>query len=752
MSFALNRPALTPDRTPRRERLPIVLAAVCTLAASLWATPGFAQDSPGFQSIDVGFQQRMKVGAWTEIAVTLTGAPGAEASVVVRAPDVDGNLCDMPLPHVGGVEFRGLIQTGRLDAPLIVEWREAGAVRASRTLSPAVEPDADHVRLDRHHTEYWAVLGVPVGFEAAAQLRNAEARRLQGRNAPDAAAALTLTWEALPRDVEAWESLNVIVLGGEALAIDESRNADLQQWTARGGRLILLLGDQTDRFREGLLASWVPIQALGTRNVTQLEPINALLPGTATLRTRGVREAVVGAQLAGAGVAMLGGPVVARGAYSLGTVTAFAFDLDHRPLRDWEALPQLCQFLIRSPQLTSRATEESDVSATGVTDLSSQLATTLDQFEGVRRSSFGSVLGWTLLWMVVLGPLDYLLVHKLLRRPHWTWVTLPLWVVAATALATRGAIAANTPGLVVNQLDLLDVEPRTGAVQGHSWMTFYSEENARFRISARTADGREDVKLLWNAKPEEGLRGLYRRGGMHIGVPEYRVSADRSTIEDLPVRTWSSGAVAATWRRENAPATPLVTAELRETSGERLRGTVRHHFAEPLTDWFIVFRRFAYFPDAGRGNLAAPVWAPGVDWSPQQGRQTLVDVYLTDRREIVTRTSRADKDQSVNIMTEAYNPLERNPSRLMRTLLFHEAANGSRYTTLSNYPLARLDGSRVINLEPAVLFARIRTPALTYQIDGEPVSPTESWTYVRAVLSVTPAGGTASPEPGAAAP
>jgi hypothetical protein len=103
----------------------------------------------------------------------------------------------------------------------------------------------------------------------------------------------------------------------------------------------------------------------------------------------------------------------------------------------------------------------------------------------------------------------------------------------------------------------------------------------------------------------------------------------------------------------------------------------------------------------------------------------------------------SDKAQeTISIQNETYNALEWNPFRLVRMISLHELAGGPAYTGLTNSALANMDLSRVVEqqhgvTDHAVLFARIKSPATSVTIDGETVTPSEHWTFVRAILPVS---------------
>jgi hypothetical protein len=274
-------------------------------------------------------------------------------------------------------------------------------------------------------------------------------------------------------------------------------------------------------------------------------------------------------------------------------------------------------------------------------------------------------------------------------------------------------------------------------------MTFYSDETARYDVAAKSPLAGE-ARLAWNAKPEEGLRGLYRQGGINFGSPVFRTSADHTKIEDLPVRMWSSYSLSAESNSERKNEPPLFESKLTESDAGRLQGEIRHNLSGPLRDWIVLYKNFLYHPILPRGELTIGDWKPGQMWRPHfDGQSTLVRVYLQGHRQTLTKGQGKDaKMDQVRLDVTPYDPTEFDPTRLMMMLSFHEAAGGAAYTGLTNAPLARLDLSRTLDsrtyrgIDCAVVMGRLETPAMEYDINGTALKPTSSWTFVRSVLPV----------------
>ena len=127
--------------------------------------------------------------------------------------------------------------------------------------------------------------------------------------------------------------------------------------------------------------------------------------------------------------------------------TVVGIDVDRPPLSEWPPLSVVMSRLAGLTELTQRAAAPSRtgrLAHSGITDLASQLAQAQRTFPQVERSSLWTVLGLLVGYLVLIGPIDYVLAHRVLRRPHLTWVTFPLLVAAAAVLA--GWTARRTNG------------------------------------------------------------------------------------------------------------------------------------------------------------------------------------------------------------------------------------------------------------------------------------------------------------------
>jgi hypothetical protein len=572
----------------------------------------------------------------------------------------------------------------------------------------------------------------------------------------------------MPVEGIALDGISVLVLTPGGLSADQSDA--IRRWVQRGGHLVVMIGSDAERFATGALPEWLPVAAdsvyVERQTAALTSRITAFVPNTATLRT--LEELSLSELQLKDGVVLVNGPtapVITRSAYGLGQVTAVALDLDRRPFFRkadeaeaaegslgealWDGLPRLC--LLLAGQTATEAVQAGSprqlrLSPTGVSDLQSQVAAILDHFPAVDRPSSWNVIGLLSVYLLLIGPIDYLLVHRLLRRPQLTWITLPAWVLLASWWSTAYAVQTNGDRVRLNQLETIDVAVDSGLVRAHSWFSLYSPEARRHSIQATPqwdslghAGNGEDhrpVRLSWLPRPEEGFRGMYRRGGLDLGGAGYRIEPEAGAVKGMPVEMWSSLGIIATAEREIPTQEEPPLAESRQvynSRGELVSWNFRHRLPGDIIDWFAVHEAQVWFPMSGDQEALSIAPGESLDISRGLGQQ-LLRTYIQGE---VPETEKTKTGTKTYVRSEEYDPLSFDARRLFRTLSFHEAVGGPGYTRLSNQTLGRLDLSDLSHLNRLVVFGRLERPAVQFEVDGKIVKPADRVTWVRLVVPVT---------------
>lgn len=378
---------------------------------------------------------------------------------------------------------------------------------------------------------------------------------------------------------------------------------------------------------------------------------------------------------------------------------------------------------------------------TGVTDLATQLQLAQEDFPAIDRPSHWWVMGLLVAYLLVIGPLDYFIVTRCLKRPELTWVTFSILVCLGAGAAAWGANRINGADVLCNQLNLVDIDISSKAIRGHSWVSLYSPENRRYAIAVEPAASGVDASasvdgtspkptLTWSGVPENSVSGVYRSGGAGLGGQRYQFKTDGQAVENLPILQWSTKSLYATWTAEATQN--LIEGELESGGAGMLSGAITHHLAEPLEDALFIVGGWAYFP-AGE-NARIP---PNIPWQPG-GRQS----RARDLKALLTGESRRKKETNdkynVEILTTTvpYNPLSTNRSDLVNMLSFHQVAGGAEYTGLNHAALRGLELTQLMGLGRGILIGRVKKPATRTTIDGQPAFVADSQAFVRFVVPV----------------
>ena len=150
-------------------------------------------------------------------------------------------------------------------------------------------------------------------------------------------------------------------------------------------------------------------------------------------------------------------------------------ELEPEPFASWEGQSQFYEKLLTEsqdlPRDPSHRQANQQANQLGFNDnsadeVASQLQQSLEQFEDVPMISFGWVALFILIYIVVVGPLDYLFLKKVVKRLELTWITFPAVVLVVSAVAYFAAYAIKGNDLRINKVDLVDIDLVEGAAGG----------------------------------------------------------------------------------------------------------------------------------------------------------------------------------------------------------------------------------------------------------------------------------------------
>ena len=169
------------------------------------------------------------------------------------------------------------------------------------------------------------------------------------------------------------------------------------------------------------------------------------------------------------------------------------------------------------------------------------------------------------------------------------------------------------------------------------------------------------------------------------------------------------------------PKTISLDPITRRPGSELLQGTLKNPLNIDILDGMLIYRNWIYllptrFPAGSQIESLDSLRQKNFRW--QLSRQKALESSSE---------------------TEAWDPAEtKKLNRIGEIILFHEAAGGTRYTTLKNGPLADLDLSHVLSDDRCILLGHLAQPAteLNLHDDFNTELPGIRETFLRVVLTV----------------
>ena len=744
-----------PSRYSSRYFLLSIFAFLSSLVAPV-------QADVSIESVEVGVGQVTRPGVWTCLKVQLVSTESVECRIEATAVDPTGNPAVFPSANLklaanhetaaslffmpGSLEETVMLKVVSLDGGVIASRRLAAAETASE--------DTDFT-IVQHTVPIWTVAGT-IGSSTG----KSDQQSLQKAVTARGVHLTSLKSSDLPTHWRAYSATSTVFLAGD-FALTAEQSAALNQWVLNGGHVVAVVGTRVEEVSSSPIADWLlddqEIVASSLSDLSGLEayakssfriPIAARIKGSIN-KSRDGADLVVGVE----------GSLLTRSAHGFGRITILGVDLDRAPLSRWRALDNFVATVADLPPVAiDEGSAGQRISHSGIAEMATQFQIGMETLPQVGARSTLSVLGLVLLFLVVIGPLDYFFVHRLLKKPGLTWLTFPAIVVGAGLLAGSVAGGANGDDIRSRMCELIDLDADSGFVRQSVWSTVYSPEHRRYRLqiehdpgalvkdkAAASADDSSSLRpstgwLHWIAAPESNFGGMYRAAGLNLGGAEYRFSEGLSGIDNLPISAASDRILASSATFTVSP--DLFEMNLKQAGTGHLSrdSTFTHHLPGPIQDWVLVYGNRIYFHDFLKGEdlLGSSAIEPGVVWS-STGKTTggrELRSFLTGARFQKTGRKNSGQGDEFEHTHVEWDRRATDLQAIVRMITFHELAGGRDYTGLQNAAFSELEMSDSMPLDRAVLFGRVSVPSATLQLDGQSLKPDQQESFIRVLLRV----------------
>jgi hypothetical protein len=591
----------------------------------------------------VGFpsNELTRFGCWAPVYLELEILERVTepAELVIQAPDPDGMETILAVP-ANLAAAQGRVSLAELGTIGYVRPAGSGEVTLTLRALQSRQPLADPFRIrnlrPRDPLTYVVLaVGSPQpGFELPKPAGASAERESAGLRGGRVELAAITDLAQLPDQWFGYEAADLVILNTSnrefltQLTSDaaQPKRAALMEWVRRGGRLVVAVGTNANLFAQrSALQDVLPYRVAPTTPIRDVKSLvlywnareggqTSSLSGALGLGSGTFPVAHLVAQPDRSARVLIPPPerlkendtvIAAQAALGLGKVTVIAFDLDRDPFARFAQRVEFWDWILREGG-ANRASGSSDsrprAAATTISEEEDELAVALrthtDTFEGIPVVSFGWVAVLIVLYLLLIGPVEYYFLRRVLGRLELTWITFPLIVLTVSLLAYYTADSLKGRELRINKTDILDVDPASGRVYGTTWFTIFSPRITEYTLAVTPGEGwakelqPSGTVVSWIGSPRGGQASLLqRRYNYHTG--------DRglaSGLEQVPIQVWSTKSFVANWSSPIGPA-ELVESRLSHPPGdpEAVIGTIVNRLPVPvLSDCMLFYAGQAY--------------------------------------------------------------------------------------------------------------------------------------------------------------
>lgn len=542
---------------------------ICLALLVLSLTQGLFADTDTLRLIDVGTAGYYKNGCWTPIH--LEASRSLEGCLLeIETVDSDGVTTTYRKEYDETIYKDTLyVKPGRAAAPLKLRlYQNPGRENPEEYL---LKPDIPFGRMKSVSEQEPFRLTQPVPTERPIflivgndniALQDAVAQLLLPENRRPVLVKID-SLAQLPDRIEGFEAFNMIVLtttepkAYEGVTRESPQLRALEHWLLFGGHVFFIAGSEAEPLvrNGGILESFLPGQFDKMTDLRQGEIIELFTGSKRPLVMTGSEEMPFlrmphFTDTEGVTVQNDGDlAIVVRSPRGFGRLTYLGGDLSRAPLLDWRDRDRLVSKVLGWDNQMTRGASIQPVTLMhlGYSDLSGQLRSALDRFDGVSVLPFSLILILMTVYVLAVAPLDWFVVHRILKKPILTWYTFPAWVLLFSLLAyflgTRNRLEKPT----VNSISLHDIDAASGSARECDWHTLYSPIDARYDVTSKQSLEKNRAlrvissRFSWLGLSGSGLGGMnpktYTPG---LWDEPYALNPTERPVERVPVAVRST--------------------------------------------------------------------------------------------------------------------------------------------------------------------------------------------------------------------
>lgn len=410
-------------------------------------------------SIRAGFDGYYKDGYWIPVRITVANdGPDLSGALRVSVPRNYGaaqiifsRSVDLPTQSRREI-FLYVIPEGSLTTVAVTLVDEKNKVVASKSVRMTQVVPTDLL--------YGVLANSPSAFNGLTDLD------------PGNGAAFLAQLEVgdLPPAGRSWKALDVLVVSDvDTGTLSPEQRAALAGWVTGGGRLVVAGGPAWQKTAAGV-GDLLPVAPATTRTVTDLRALGAF---AAFAPPEGSGVAAEGSLAPEALVLASVGdlPLVVTRRSGFGQVTFLALDPAFAPLKGWDGFEGLFRNLLSVP-----ADRPGWVNGLSNWSSAQQAVTALPNLE---LPSTWQVCGFMFVYLILIGPLNYLVLRRLKRR-ELAWLTIPGIVLVFSGAAYISGYQLSGTRALLHQLTIVQVQPDADQAQVDALVGLFSPRRSSY--------------------------------------------------------------------------------------------------------------------------------------------------------------------------------------------------------------------------------------------------------------------------------
>jgi hypothetical protein len=282
-----------------------------------------------------------------------------------------------------------------------------------------------------------------------------------------------LSLSDLPDRPQAWEVLDGLVVSNvDTGTFSPAQKQALQIWIASGGKLLVIGGHNWQGTTSGL-ADLMPVQVNTTRHVSSLYQLQRYVRVNEPLESGALLASGTLGKNSSVLVSQDQIPLLVQRHLGFGIVYFFAADPALLPLRDWDGMKDFYEHVFGTRSIPAPWARDVE---TGY-----EVNRALGAIPELGLPSGWYIWGLLILYILVIGPLNYHVLRRMKRR-ELGWITIPALVVLFTSLSYGTGFFYRGLSPTLNRLVAVQAWDGVEQANVHGLIGIYSPSRTKYDL------------------------------------------------------------------------------------------------------------------------------------------------------------------------------------------------------------------------------------------------------------------------------